>query len=51
MLDEGVEQDAGQNLASKAKERNTLVIRLAIALSFGLCWHLLAVVGPFLHCT
>ena len=36
MLDEGVEQDAGQDLASKAKDRNTLVIITRQAIAFPL---------------
>ena len=36
MLDEGVEQDAGQDLASKAKVRNTLVIITRQAIAFPL---------------
>ena len=36
MLDEGVEQDAGQDLASKAKGRNTLVITTRLAIAFPL---------------
>lgn len=36
MFDEGVEQDAGQDLASKAKDRNTLVIITRLAIAFPL---------------
>lgn len=36
MLDEGVEQDAGQGLTSKATERNTLVIVTRLAIAFPL---------------
>ena len=36
MLDEGVEQDAGQDLASKAKGRNTLMITTRLAIAFPL---------------
>ena len=36
ILVEGVEQDAGQDLATKAKERNTLVITTRLAIAFPL---------------
>ena len=45
MLNDAVQQNAGQDFASK---------RLAVAFfncSYGLCWYLWAVVGPFLHST